>query len=411
MPLAPGVAPRADIDPRLKIASVCRLLPSPGNPSAGVFVLNRLKALATLAEVRVIQPVPFFPAIRPAPAWARQRVRTQDDTEIIHAPMFYVPGVLKSLDGRWLARSIRPSLRALREQGLLQVIDAHFGYPEGVGCAQIARELGVPYFITIRGLETDVLQRPGVGGQLLAALRGAAGLISVSHSLRDLVVERGIDPERVLVAPNAVDRAIFRPGDRADARARVGVARNEMLIVSVGHLLSVKRHTVLVEALARVRRRTPAKLAIIGGESYEPEYPRLLASAIERAGVSGAVRLVGNLGPAEVADWLQAANVFALASAREGCCNAVLEALATGQPVVATRVGDNAHFVRDDINGRLVAPDDAHALADALDAALAREWDPHAIAKRLSVGSWTDTAAQVIEFMQAQVAFDAGDRS
>jgi teichuronic acid biosynthesis glycosyltransferase TuaC len=259
-----SVASRAN-ESRLRIASVCRLLPTPADASAGTFIFNRLAALSAFAEVSVVQPVPFFPGLRPPPPWARVPTRQLGSLQVHHAPMFYVPGVLKSMDGRWLGRSIRNVLAELRRGGRLDLIDAHFGYPDGVGAARIAKELGVPHFITIRGLETDVLERAGVRDQLLNALHSAAGIVSVSHSLRDLVVSRGVDADKVLVAPNAVDRAMFRPGDRAAARAKLGIERDQLLIVSVGHLLSVKRHTVLIDALAQVRSTMQAKLVIIGG--------------------------------------------------------------------------------------------------------------------------------------------------
>jgi glycosyltransferase involved in cell wall biosynthesis len=229
-------------------------------------------------------------------------------------------------------------------------------------------------------------------------------LISVSHSLRELVVTNGVDPEKLLVAPNAVDRATFRPGDRREARSKIGVADDELLIVSVGHLLAVKRHTVLIDAVAELRKTLAVKLVIIGGAGHEPQYPGQLKERVQRQGLEEVVRFSGKLPPGQVADWLRAANVFALASAREGCCNAVLEALACGAPVIATSVGDNPHFVRDGVDGHLVAPDDAAALAQALRRGLSASWDARAIAARLSVGAWVDTAARVIDFMQMRVA-------
>jgi len=322
----------------------------------------------------------------------------------LHAPMFYIPGVLKAQDGRWLARSIRERVRTLRSAGRAEVIDAHFGYPEGVGCALIANELELPYFITIRGLETDVLQRPSIGEQLLRALHGASGIISVSHSLRDLVAARGVNPDRILVAPNAVDRTLFNVGVRAEARERLNVPGDQRLIVCVGHLLSVKRHTVLLDAFARLRERTPARLVIIGGESHEPQYPALLHAQVARAGLADSVLFAGKLSPAKVAEWLHAADLFALASAREGCCNAVLEALAAGVAVVATHVGDNAYLVKDGINGYLVPPEDGVALAQALHVGLARRWDHAAISTHLNVGTWEDTASRVLDFMEARRA-------
>jgi glycosyltransferase involved in cell wall biosynthesis len=392
---------------RLQIASVCRLLPTPGDESAGTFIANRLTAMSMLADVRVVQPVPYFPGLRPSPPWSRNDTRQIGSLQVQHAPMFYIPGALKSMDGRWLARSIRDVLREMRRSARLDLIDAHFGYPDGVGCARVAAELGVPHFITIRGLETDILERPEVRDQLLSALHSAAGVISVSHSLRELVASRGIDADKVLVAPNAVDRTLFRPGQCSAARAKLKVSDDEALIVCVGHLLSVKRHSVLIDAVAILRSWIPARLVIIGGPSYEPDYPGALREQVARLGLADYVQFVGKLPPREVVEWLRAANVFALASAREGCCNAVLEALATGAPVVATRVGDNPHFVKEELNGYLVAPDDAAALAAALRRALSRDWNGAAISSSLAVGTWADTASRVIEFMRGRLGTSA----
>ena len=117
------------------------------------------------------------------------------------------------------------------------------------------------------------------------------------------------------------------------------------------------------------------------------------------------MRFVGRIPSAEVARWLQAADVFALATSREGCCNAILEALAAGRPVVTTPAGDNAHFVRDGVNGYVVPIDDAEATAAALERALSRkDWDAEAISAGLEVGGWDDVARDVLGFFRERVA-------
>jgi glycosyltransferase involved in cell wall biosynthesis len=103
-----------------------------------------------------------------------------------------------------------------------------------------------------------------------------------------------------------------------------------------------------------------------------------------------------------VAKWLQAADVFALATAREGCCNAVLEALAVGIPVVTTAAGDNSQFVRAGENGAIVPVDDVQATTDALKQCLGQKWNSTAISRTLveQVGTWNEVAKRVIGFMR-----------
>ena len=232
-----------------------------------------------------------------------------------------------------------------------------------------------------------------IGPRLRTALRAATGCVAVSETLRDLALRSGVDPQAVQVIHNAIDAATFSPGDSLGARRRLGLPADAKLIVSVGHLIDRKRHHVLVEAFAAVRREFPdATLAVIGGRSAEPRYASQLEARVRSLGLQSS-RFAWS------ATWRSRMSstgsglpiAFALLSAREGCCNAVLEALAVGVPVVATPAGDNAVFVRSGINGEIVPVDDAPATARALSAVLQRaSWDRIAIASKLAaqVGSW-----------------------
>jgi teichuronic acid biosynthesis glycosyltransferase TuaC len=106
--------------------------------------------------------------------------------------------------------------------------------------------------------------------------------------------------------------------------------------------------------------------------------------------------------------WLRAADAFALATMREGCCNAVIEALATGAPVITTPAGNNAHFVQDNRNGFVIPMRNVEACARALADALDRPWDPAAISSELSVGSWDDVAEDILEFFVQRLSNSSG---
>ncbi|MBV6416821.1 MAG: D-inositol-3-phosphate glycosyltransferase [Steroidobacteraceae bacterium] len=385
----------------LRVASVCRTLPIPTAPGAGVFVLRRLAAMAETSDIRILQPVPCLPPLRRLPDWARSPTREIHGRTIHHAAMWYLPGLLKPLDARWLERAILPRLRMWHRQKPIDVVDAHFGYPDGVGCVRAARRLGLPVFVTIRGFEAERMEMPGIGKQITEALIAANGCISVSHSLRDKMLDHGVPAERIVVIPNAVDREIFRPGDKMSARQALSMSTDGELVVSVGHLVSLKRHDVVLRAIGRLRRRgRPVRLAIIGGADYEPEYPTTLRRLAVDLGVERHVQFVGAVEPVRVADWLRAADVFALGTRREGCCNAILESLATGTPVVTTPVGDNPHFIKDGENGTLVPVGDDEAMARAIELALGRDWDHRMISARLEVGGWSTVGREVLAYIE-----------
>lgn len=390
------------VDRKLRVVSVCRNLPTPDNPAEGTFIHSRLAAIAARADLSAVHPVPYFPVVRPLPEWATEESRRHQGMEILNAPMFYLPGIFKMLDGRWLARSIESIVTNLHRESPVDLIDAHFGYPEGVGCLSVGRRLGIPVYITVRGLETDRVREWLIGSQMTHALRQAAGCIAVSNTLADLLVDLGVDPHRVRVIHNAVDQGIFSIGDPAQDKIQVGVEVTQPLVVSIGRLVSLKRHHILLDAFGRLLEHSPdALLVIIGGRSYESDYPDKLLARVDRLGIGRSVRFVGSVPPSEVVRWLKAADVFALLSEREGCSNALLEALAVGVPAVVTPVGDNPYFVVPERDGYLVPVDDSEATAAALvDSIERRDWDRKGISARLAAraGNWDIVADSVLSF-------------
>ncbi len=158
----------------MRIISVTTEYPGPGNPRGGLFVQRRLAALSRIEDVHVIHLEPWFPLLRP-----RARPTTQngypDHPPAVRPGMFYLPGVLKGLDSYWVKKAVVPAIRALEGEGQADLIDAHFGYPEGVGCVKAALKLRLPAFITMRGLERPVLRYRWRGSQLLWALRRGPG--------------------------------------------------------------------------------------------------------------------------------------------------------------------------------------------------------------------------------------------
>lgn len=395
----------------MRIASVCIDYPGPRSPWSGLFVRRRLAGLSRVADVRVIHPEPWFPGLRPRGRGV-PGPHLDDGPPAAHLPMFYLPGVLKGLDGRWVARVVAPAVRDLDAERPIDLIDAHFGYPEGVGCVRAALELGLPVFITMRGLERQVLAHRRRRSQLLWALGLCSGVVCVSESLKSLAVAGGVDPEKIRVIPNAVDRRMFAPGDQGEARRALGVDPGTRLVVSVGQLEHRKGYHILVRALNRIRRDDPeVRLAIIGGVTHEPRYGPRLQAMIAELGLSDRVRLVGSQPPEQVATWLRAADLFALPTYDEGCCNSVLEAMACGLPVVTTPAGDNASLVDPPSRGRIVPLEDEHALADGIAEALRTPWDRPAIAAHGAGYTWEEVGRRTAEFFRDRLGAEGRHRT
>src|SRR5262249_28604673 len=160
-------------------------------PHRGLFVQRRLSALARLADVTVVQPVPWFPVLRRWPGERRPVTSDPESPRVLRQRMFYLPGILKGMDNHWVKTAVLATLGEIQEARSTDLIDAHFGYPEGVGCVKAALALGKPVFITMRGLERQILPHPWRGRQLLWALGRCTGIITVSESLKTLAVDHG----------------------------------------------------------------------------------------------------------------------------------------------------------------------------------------------------------------------------
>ncbi len=387
----------------MRILSVSTDYPGPDQPRRGLFVKRRLAALAERTDLTVLHLRPWFPVLRPARSGEADG--SGEWPPVLRKRMFYLPGVLKGWDSYWVERAVVPSASALDAEGRVELIDAHFGYPEGAGCVRAAIRLDRPVFITMRGLESQVLAHHRRRAQLLWALRCCTGVICVADSLRELAVRHGVAPDKIRVIPNAVDRDTFHADDRAESRRALGVEPSCRLIVSVGMLVHGKGHHLLLEAVAKLsRKQRDLRVVIVGGRAHEPSYPDRLRRMADALGVGPLVRFAGSLPPGDVARWLRAADLFALATYDEGCCNAILEAMACGVPVVTTAVGGNAELVDPPLRGLLVPPGSGDELADVMEQALDRSWDRQAIASFGSDYTWADVARRTEAFFRSAMA-------
>jgi D-inositol-3-phosphate glycosyltransferase len=202
----------------------------------------------------------------------------------------------------------------------------------------------------------------------------ADGLVAASAGeRRALDDDYGADIARTVVIPCGVDTALFRPGDRAEARARIGTG-DTPLVVYVGRIAPIKGLATLLDAIAQLRARASAvRLLIVGGEADEPVsgHEAEIRQRVEALGLRDVVRFVGAQPQEVLRDYYLAADVTVLPSYYESFGMVALEAMACGSPVIGSRVGGLATTVRDGVTGFLVPDGDATALAERLDAVMA----------------------------------------
>ena len=401
--------------PRPRILSLCCLYPNPMNPGQGLFVRSRVQHLAGLAEVVMVSPVAIVQygnakgkRLQSGICPARRR---DGQLSVLHPRWFYLP-LSGSLTAVWLFLQLLPRLAGIRKEFPFEIIDTHFGHPEGVAGALLSLVFKVPFTMTLRGNEPkhsrSLLGRFCTGW----SLRRASRVFTVSERLRQFAIDLGAVPQKVKVIPNGVDGTVFSPRDRGTCRTRHGLSPDRPLIVSVGALVQRKGHHRIIRALASmsVEGVTP-HLAIAGGHGPEGAYEDHLRRLVSELGLQSSVRFLGPVAPETVAEVMSAADVLCLASTNEGWPNVVHEALACGTPVVATDVGAVPYLLAGGRYGVIVPVNDQAALRDALEQSLQKKWDRPAISAWGRSRGWDQVAGEVLEEIQAVVAADRNSRT
>jgi teichuronic acid biosynthesis glycosyltransferase TuaC len=381
---------------------VTKIFPNAVEPLSAPFNRQQFVALGRHCEVEVLAAIPWFPAASALARWssagklgAVPRTDRIDGLRVTHPRVLYVPLVGHALSAGLYAASMLPSV--LRRRGRFDVLLASWAYPDGVAAIALGRALGIPTVVKLHGSDIDVLAtRPMLRRQLAFALPRAARVVAVSRALAAKAGELGVLADRIDVVTNGVDSELFRPRDRAAARAELGhPGDTRPWILYVGRVEADKGAHELAAAFSRIAAARPdVRLVVVGDGRARETIEQALRPLAERALFVGARPLP------EIPLWMGACDVLTLPSHHEGTPNVLLEALACGRRVVATRVGGIPDVVHRPELGTLVPVGDAVALATALDETLAAPYDAATVAALGTRGGWDDSAVRLLASLE-----------
>ncbi len=348
----------------MKVLVLSHLYPNVVSKLYGSFVHNQVRFLTAHCQLAVVAPVPWFPlpgfglwsAYRRVP-----RRQVLDGIEVRHPRRFAVPRRI------FFSEQWRFHLRALCNavEEVPDLIHAHCAYPDGRAAIEYGAQIGRPVVITVHGSDVKVLPqlKPQWRQRIVEALTQAAAVIAVSQELRREVVQLGVLADKVRCIPNGVDCRLFAAAGSHPPH------KEKWRLLYVGRFVEAKGLRVLLAALAKVRRQgRDVSLTLIGGHpatgTAEPFRPQVRALNLsEHVSFEDAVPWE------ELPPYMAAADLFVLPSFSEGLTTSLIEAMACGLPVVATRCGGPAEIVNEAV-GRLVAVGDAEDLAAGILAVL-----------------------------------------
>lgn len=232
-------------------------------------------------------------------------------------------------------------------------IEAYFG-------GKLSKRLGIPAVITIHaGLNKNLLKPKNT-----VYFKNIAKIICVSEEIASDLKSIGVSEIKIIVISSGIYLSEFKKVDSN----KIANLRNEYskpIIISVGVLRPAKGFKYLIEAFKKIKEKfNNATLIIIGDGPDKIELKK------QARGIDG-IHFLGRQDNDRVIEYLKAADIFVLASIfmegdREGTSNSIMEAMASGLPVVATKVGGNSYLVKEEINGLLVEDKNSDELAEAV---------------------------------------------
>lgn len=355
MSLDPGKRP-------LHVLTLTPFYPTAEDDANGCFVAEPLAVLAQLGvRNSILTAQPFY----------RGKLSGNDAApKAEYRKYFSLPGGFGLASaGAFLFASIVGRVRHLNRERKIDVIHAHGPLPCGHAAMLLGRELGIPFVVTVHGLDAyatrQVQGRAGEWCRRISAhvFRSTRSVVCISEHVRDQVLA-GARASTSLVF-NGVDAERFSPPSKLSPAQD---SSPEACVVSIGNLIPTKGHDILIRAFAAATAGSPAVRLKIVGEGPEKPHLEVLTRDLK---IDTRVHFLGRISRREVARLLQQSILFALPSSYEGLGCVYLEAMSSGKVAIGCRGQGIEEIIQHQYNGWLIDPGSTEQLATALSTLLA----------------------------------------
>ncbi len=385
----------------MKVLYFSYAYPNVSQPTLGTFNRSLLAAMSDQHQVRVLAPVPIPQVLRSR--WRGQNALSRDFSAIPnvvadYVPFFYPPKILRERFDEFLWWSVRRHLENAIREFEPDVILSYWAHPDGAVAVRAGQLHRIPVATMVGGSDVLLLARAGRRREvILRTLQQADAVVAVSQHIADTLLSDGLPAEKLQVVHRGIDRQIFHPGDRIEARRERKLPLDTFTFVSVGRLETVKGHTHLVEACRSLfRSGLRFNGHILGGGPWDNQ----LRAQIAAGGLEHVIKLHGSQPQAELAKWYRAADVTVLPSLSEGIPNVLLESMACGTRWIASDVGGIPEIFDPGLDV-LVPPADPAALATALHNQSLKVQADSQPKRRFEPGTWHESAAKLCEVLQS----------
>jgi len=365
---------------------ITNLFPLPWEPNRATFNRQQFAQLDNEFNKSVLVPIAFT-------EWFSHRKEIKQTENLRYVPYFYLPKVGRRFYSVFMFLSILMHSGWWLFTKKPKVILASWAFPEAVAASWLSKLFSCRFFFKVHGSDINLHGKiPARAKQIVKTAKRASGILSVSNALADEMVDMGIERGKISVIYNGVDHQKF------------GVATEAPLsgdyLLYVGNLKHDKGVIELIKGFASICDNFPGLTLVFAGSGIEKKHLTELSTTLN---ITDKVNLLGSVEHHKLPALITHAKALALPSYNEGVPNVVLEAMACGTPVLATKVGGIPEVVNEKTCGILIEPRCEIAVANGLTYLLNQPWNKDKIKDQSNRFTWENNKRQLIELLSVNI--------
>lgn len=327
-----------------KILMISNMYPSLQCPRFGIFISREVEALSSYCKVTVFSPRAFFRK-------KEETVKLNENVEVKYPRYFPLPGrFFNFIKGLWFFLFLFLPVLKLKSSFNFNLIHAQRIFPEGVAAVLLGKVFNKRVVVAARGSDINFnIGKFLIEKQIGFVFKKADKVVVVSKSLKEKVKKIGAKDSKIFLMQKGVDRQMFNISDKNKARKKINLPEGKIIILYVGNFVMVKNPLALVNAFIDIKNKDKYLFVMIGDGPLKKE----VEAEINKNNFSSFFILTGNIQPADIPLWMNAADMLVLPSLNEGMPNVLYEAFACGLPVIASSVGGVPEIIEKGVNGLL----------------------------------------------------------
>jgi len=354
-----------------------------------IYVLVRHNPLAEISN--------YFPINYLKPFRKKSLIDVTEKPEnvtVIPTPVLYAP------TDKWYKKlgdqHFKVVNKTIRQNKIdFDLIHSHFTWTSGYVGVKLKEKYGIPLVITAHGF--DVYNLPFKDDEwkekIKYVLNSANLVITVSE--RNLQYLKKLEVQTpVKIIPNGFKRDFFHPMDKKKTKMILHLPENKKIIITAGHIIPVKGHKFLVEAMGEIIKYRKDILCLIVGSGSQKNHIR---RQIKKLNLQDYVKLAGEKPHSEIPIWINSCDIFVLPSLNEGNPTVMFETFGCGRPFIGTKVGGIPEIISSNEYGYLVRPGDPEDLAEKMLIALDKEWNYKRILKYSERFYWNNIVKELLK--------------